>query len=466
MTTATRSAAQALARTKTFLPTSYYDQFVSEAAKARKPSPIRKLFPLENRPGMISMLAGKPNPGTFPFTNISFTSKDPYDRSKTTTLSLDGDLLDESLQYGATSGLPRFVDWLTGLQEREHGRNSAEGGWGVSVGTGSQDLINKALITIINPGDALLMESPVYATAITLVESLHAEMVGVPTDGDGIRTDSLRSTLENWPKGKPKPKALYTIPYGGNPAGTTTALERRKEVLKLAREHDFLIIEDDPYYYLYFGETERPASYFALENQEPVEEPLGRVLRFDSLSKVLSAGMRVGFVTGPAPLVQNIDQNTQSANLQSSHLSQAVAFTLLDSWGYEGFKAHTDFVSEFYREKRDQFENALRTHLSGLAEWNTPCAGMFVWFKLLLNDPDSASSKANDTVEEDSEQVIRTRAVENGVLALPGTVFLPNGGLTPYVRASFSLLEEEAVNEAMKRLRVVVLEARGQKPSQ
>ena len=125
---------------------------------------------------------------------------------------------------------------------------------------------------------------------------------------------------------------------------------------------------------------------------------------------------------------------------------------LLRSWGYDGFITHTRTVSDFYRKKRDAFERALRTHLDGLAEWITPEAGMFVWFKLLISDKPGE--------EGDSLDLIRKKAFENGVLALPGTVFLPDGRKTAYVRASFSLLSEDDVNEALRRLRVTVLEAR------
>ncbi|KAG6845243.1 hypothetical protein H0H87_011978 [Tephrocybe sp. NHM501043] len=182
------------------LPTSYYDTFLSDAARKRGPSPIRDLFPLEHIPGIISLLAGKPNPDVFPF---------------------------ESLQE-------------------------------------------------------------------------------VETDAEGISSNALRSILENWPVGKPKPRVLYTVPYGCNPTGMTASLERRREVLRLAGEHDFIILEDDPYYYLYYGSAVPPPSYFSLEREAP---EVGRVLRFDSLSKIMSAGIRIGFASGPKPLLQAIDRH-------------------------------------------------------------------------------------------------------------------------------------------------------------
>jgi tryptophan aminotransferase len=237
----------------------------------------------------------------------------------------------------------------------------------------------------------------------------------------------------------------------------TATIERRKEVLALSREHDFIILEDDPYYYLYYSDAPRPPSYFALETEEL---EMGRVLRFDSLSKILSAGIRVGFASGPEPLLQAIDSHTAAANLQASFLSQAITLKLLSNWGYGGFWQHTKNVSDFYRKRRDVFEGAMKKHLTGLAEWTTPEAGLFFWFKLLLGSgTDGEASESGD-----SASIIRTNAVERGVLALPGTAFLPNGRKTAFVRAAFSLTEPAEVDEAVKRLRDVVLDARKSNP--
>ncbi|KAF9223811.1 PLP-dependent transferase [Gyrodon lividus] len=431
------------------LPSESYQYFLSDAAKERKPSPIRGLYPLENKPGVISLLAGKPNDAMFPFESFSFTITNPLDSSQSIPVSITGADLTAGLQYGATAGQPRLNEWFVGLQERSHGRKNYEG-WRLTIGNGSQDVLYKAINAIMSPGDPVLIEAPVYAGVLPIFESLHCELVEIATDANGVCSSDLRSVLENWPVAKPKPKAFYTVPYGCNPTGMTATIERRKEVLQLAREHNFLIIEDDPYFYLYFGKAERPPSYFKLELEMP---EVGRVIRFDSFSKILSAGMRMGFASGPKLIIDAMDLHTSSSNLQGSSLVQAITLALVEKWGYEGFFAHTRAVAEFYREKRDTFEKALQTHLGDFAEWSTPEAGMFFWFKLLIT-PDPKE-------EGDSKELIETKAYERGVLALPGTVFLPNGRKTPYVRAAFSLSTAEQVNEALRRLRVVMLKERG-----
>ncbi|KAI9435643.1 PLP-dependent transferase [Lactarius psammicola] len=301
------------------LPASFYASFLSQAAKARKPSPIRGLFPLEQTPGMISLLAGKPNAALFPLTGVQFTA-------------------------------PRVDD--SGAEEAVH--------------------------ALVNPGDPVLIEKPVYAGVIPMFETLLCEMIEVETDADGPDSQSLRNILDSWPSTKPKPKILYTIPYGCNPTGATTSLARRQEVLDISRKHNILILEDDPYYFMYFGTRPRIPSYFTLEAQTG-DRSVGRVLRFDSFSKIISAGIRIGFVTGPTPLLDAIDKHTATANLQASSFSQAVVVTLLRAWGRDGFLAHVRRVADFYRAKRDVFEAAMGRHLHGLAEWKTPEAGMFFW---------------------------------------------------------------------------------------
>jgi len=316
------------------------------------------------------------------------------------------------------------------------------------VGVGSQDLEYKAIVALLNHGDPNLIESPAYAGLIPVFASLHCEQIEVETDPMGLNPTSLRETLENWPTGKPKPKLLYTVPYGGNPSGLTTTTQRRREILALAREHDFLIFEDDPYYWLYYRDDERPPSYFQLELELP---EVGRVLRFDSLSKIISAGMRFGWASGPKALIDAIIVQTGSSNLQPSTLIQVMILALVEQWGYDGFDTFTRNVSDIYKTKRDMFDKALQEHLGDLAEWNTPESGIFFWVKLLLGPGGDG--------DIDTEKLL-TKGFQHGILVLPGTSSLPNERKSAHVRLSFSLLPEEMTHEALRRLRAVVISER------
>ncbi|KAG8694061.1 hypothetical protein FRC09_010083 [Ceratobasidium sp. 395] len=432
---------------------------------------------------MISMLAGKPNADTFPFTSFSFTANDPAyykdmqitnepPSSITSNSSAPGQLhitippaqLATALQYGPTTGLPDLISWVYTLQAAQHRRYQGEG-WRVSIGTGSQDLLYKSFSAFINPGDPVLIEAPVYAGVVPMLKSSWCELIEVPTDGQGIQSSELEHILEAWPQDKPKPKILYTTPYGSNPSGATATTERRKQVLELSRKHKFLILEGvvpayitlthDPYFYLYFGAQPRPPSYFHLEAQDG--GPVGMVLRYDSLSKILSSGKcatppRPRFVSGPSYVLDKIDLHTAAANLQTSSFTQVITHALLAEWGLAKFDAHISYVSAFYKQKRDVFEAAMKRRLGGLAEWDTPQAGMFFWrvkFKLKL-------PPVSEGEEGDSERLIREKAVEHGILALPGTAFYPNGKKSAFVRAAFSLITPEDVDEGLRRLAEVV----------
>ncbi|KAG8985139.1 hypothetical protein FRB90_004923 [Tulasnella sp. 427] len=426
------------------LSSSFYDNYLSDQAKR-----FRKLLELAQAPGMLWLFTGSPAPETFPIQQLTMTVSHPdaNNRDKSTTLSLDDHALAEALQYGNTQGIPKFVDWLYGLQERYHGRSREDESWMLSVGCGSQDVLSKAFFALLDEGDSVLVEAPLYAGVIPVFSMLNCHTAEISTDSDGIVTDDLERILQNWPNDKRRPKLLYTVPYGCNPTGASATLERRLKTLQIAREYGFLILEDDPYFYLYYGDAPRPPSYFQLEKE--VNGPIGHVIRFDSFSKVLSAGMRLGFVSGPTPIVNAINILSSTSTLHPSTLSQAVANCLLSHWGYDGFQQHVNYIASVYCRKRDLFAAAMRRHLEGLAEWSTPEAGMFVWFKLRL--PPVPSSD-----EGDSEDVIIRRAFKQKVLALPGTSFFVNRRTSAYVRASFSVLPEEQFDEAMRRLAAIV----------
>ncbi|KAG8686527.1 hypothetical protein FRC08_012467, partial [Ceratobasidium sp. 394] len=177
------------------LPNEFYEPYLSELAKSRRPNPIRGLYHLEERPGMISMLAGKPNADTFPFTSFSFTANDPtYHRDTSTITGPPSSITSDSnapgqlhitippaqlaaaLQYGPTTGLPDLISWVYTLQAAQHGRYKGEG-WRVSIGTGSQDLLHKSFSAFVNPGEPVLIEAPAYAGVVPMLKSTRCELV-------------------------------------------------------------------------------------------------------------------------------------------------------------------------------------------------------------------------------------------------------------------------------------------------
>ncbi|GAA5850714.1 hypothetical protein JCM3766R1_000183 [Sporobolomyces carnicolor] len=431
-----------------------WEYFISESGKRWEPSAIRGLFPLEKLPGMVSLLAGKPNAETFPFSAITVSLKPIVPGDAPEQLVVESDALTEGLQYGPTAGLSGLIKWLENLQEMKHSRKK-DGSWKVSVGSGSQDLINKAFCSLVNPGDSILLETPVYPGTLGLLKQHDVNLIEIPVDDAGLRPDLLEDTLANWSTKHPNkrfPKLLYTIPTGSNPTGCSSPLERRKKILALVRQYNLLLLEDDAYHYLSFDPSNTTPTYFELEATEGDGET-GRVVRFDSFSKILSSGMRLGFLTAAKPLVDIVDLNTSNTNLQPSSTTQAIVLVLLNKWGLDGFLAHTRRVAAFYKSKRDMFEKVAHKHLDGLATWVTPDSGMFLFLNLNLTKDGSPG---------DSSELISTTAVKKGVLAVPGIGFLPNGGQSSHVRVSFSLATEEDAELAFQRLRDCILEARGE----
>ena len=188
-------------------------------------------------------------------------------------------------------------------------------------------------------------------------------MFEAATDSEGVEPSALDALLSNWHTSPSTasarfPKFLYTTPTGANPSGTSASDARKRDILAIVRKHNLLLLEDDPYYFLSFqGLTAgadavtrpRGKSYFSLEAEDDYAGGVGRVVRFDSFSKILSAGLRLGFVTGPKEVLDAIDLDTSSRNLQTSGTSQAIAYALLNKWGIDGFLRHADNVARFYQ---------------------------------------------------------------------------------------------------------------------
>lgn len=438
-----------------YLPPDFYESYYSRLSKTWVPSPIHSLLDVEHTPGLLSVLAGKPTLSTFPIMSISMDVASPSKTSgELESMKLNETNLALGLQYGTTTGQTGLLGTLTEMQCRLHGLKR-DLSWRISLGCGGTDMLYQALTTLTDAGDSVLLEGPTYTGALSMLGPLKADCVSVAVDGEGIVPSALAELLEKWPSDKKRPRYLYTVPYGGNPTGATAPTSRRREVLALARKYKFLIVEDDPYYQLYYEDDERPHSYLQLEAED--DGPKGLVLRIDSFSKVLSSGIRLGFATGPAPLLEKMSMLAAVAILQPPSISQSIVMTLLTNWGLDGFEEHCRSVSAFYRARRDTFDKAARKHLkdTGLADYTLPVSGLFFWIKLNIPSP-------SDDEEANAYDVIRTKAFAKGVLALPGSDFFADERKSSYVRASFSMLNEEDTEEAMRRLAEVVREARGE----
>ncbi|XP_045687772.1 kynurenine/alpha-aminoadipate aminotransferase, mitochondrial [Phyllostomus hastatus] len=422
-----------------------YARFLTARSAARRPSPIRVLseIMLRSPKSVISLATGSPNPNMFPFKTAVITTDDGK------VIQFDEEIMKKALQYSQTAGIPELLSWLTQLQLRLHNpptlhRPSSQEEMDICVTTGSQDGLCKVFEMLINSGDNILLNEPVYSGTLEALQPLGCNLINVPSDEYGIIPESLKEILSRWkpedsknPK-KNTPKFLYTVPNGNNPTGNSLTINRKKEIYELARKYDFLIIEDDPYYFLQFNKPWIP-SFLSMDID-------GRVIRSDSFSKVLSAGLRIGFISGPKPLIERVVLHTQVSTLHTSTFTQLMIFQLLHQWGQEGFLAHVDRVTDYYRKQKDAILAAADKWLSGLAEWYVPTAGMFLWIKI--------------KGLKDAKKLIEEKAIKKEILMVPGNAFyIDNSAPSPYFRASFSLASPEQMDMAFQRLAQLIKES-------
>ncbi|XP_060795996.1 kynurenine/alpha-aminoadipate aminotransferase, mitochondrial isoform X2 [Neoarius graeffei] len=341
-----------------------YTRFLTAVSVARRPSPIRILTELQLRspPSLISLAGGAPNPSTFPFHSATIQMKNGE------TIMFDETMMKRALQYSASAGIPELVSWMKELQKSLHNPPTAacspeRGQMELCVTTGSQDGLCKVFEMLINPGDNVLLDAPTYSGTLATIQPLGCNIINVPSDQYGMIPEALRDILSRWDPadaqkpGSRVPRILYTIPNGANPTGASMTAERKRKVYELAQTYDFLIIEDDPYYFLQFQKPWAP-TFLSMDVD-------GRVIRTDSFSKILSSGLRIGFVTGPKPLLDHVVLHIQTSTMHTSTFTQLMVFQLLHVWGQEGFLKHVDGVVEFYRAQRNAMLSSADKWLKG-----------------------------------------------------------------------------------------------------
>ena len=409
-------------------------------SRSREPSALRELYPLLQLPGMLSLGNGQPNPQLFPFAKLSVTTRDGE------VLEVAGAEMDTAQQYADTMGTAPLRAFIAEYMADEHAPPALDCGRDLIVTAGSQDALAKSIEMLCDRGDAVLIESPSYPGAIGPLRAAGVELVGVPVDEHGIVPAALDAAVLSCPQ---RPRVLYLIPHGQNPSGSTMPIARKREVYELARKHSLLIMEDDPYYALQFGDDAADGpnrSFYSIDTD-------GRVLRFDSFSKVLGSGVRLGWASGPSPLIEQLKLHQQNSTMQASTLSMTLAARLLQSWGLARYHEQLNTVKEFYRSRREVMRQAAERHLAGLATWKVPSAGMFFWFDL---SPSGVT---------DSAPLILEKARDAKVLLAPGSAFATTGGPSSFARAAFSIASDGVIDEALRRLAAVLRIAKAENES-
>lgn len=397
-----------------------FESFLSRDAQNLRPSAIRAFAKLLNDPTVISFAGGSPNPETFPAEEIAEIAGEVVRTRRHI-----------SLQYGPTRGLARLCEFIAGLCGERGIRCTAAD---VITTTGSQQALDLIAHVLLDPGDVVLVELPTYIGGTASFYARSAELAGVAQDDGGIVIDSLRDVVLRLKREGRRVKLLYTIPNFQNPSGRLMAQSRRAGVVALAREHDFLVIEDDPYGELVYVDG---ADTTAMKSRD--ED--GRVLYLGSFSKVLAPGLRCGWLLAPKAIADKIEIAKQAADLCSGMLDQSI----VDEICARGLlRPQVERVRTFYRGKRATLLAALDEHFADRATWTTADGGLFTFVTLTPGEQPARQSMDTATYVP--------QAVASGVAFIPGGPFFVDGSGANTMRLTFAKETDARIREGIARL--------------
>lgn len=380
-------------------------------------SAIRELFKLLGKPGIISFAGGFPDSAMFDVEGIREAS----------ALALSKEP-GAALQYGATEGYNPLREQLALFMAAKGVKNiSAEG---LIVTTGSQQALDLVAKTLLNPEDIALVEAPTFLATIQCFRLYGPKVLGVPIDANGVQVDKLEAMIQQH-----KPKLVYIIPTFGNPSGALLTKERRLKILQLAVQYKTIVIEDDPYGDLYFGEAP-PPSMLALSEQVPGSRDW--LVHCGSLSKVLSPGLRVGWMVAPPDLLARATMCKQFSDAHTSTFAQATAAQYLLSGR---MPATLNKVRSVYAERAQAMDQALQRELGDALAYTAPQGGLFFWANL---------TGARGAVKDGN--AFAKSAIEKGVAFVPGAPFFANDPDLTSIRLSFATADLAKIEEGITRL--------------
>jgi len=393
------------------------DRIFSKRATRFRSSEIRELLKITQIPGMISFAGGLPNPLAFPVEIIHECIEKIFQED-----------IEPALQYGTTEGLTQLRGVLAKRMKKNNHIDCEL--HDVLITSGAQQALSLVALCFLDPGDTYLTTVPAYLGAIQAFHAYEANCESIPMNDEGIDTDSLRRNLKRLHRTGINPKFIYTVPTFQNPSGETMSLSHRKEILDIASEYDFLIIEDDPYGELIFeGNSIQPIKSY---------DTKGRVVYISTFSKILAPGFRIGWTIASKVILDKFIQAKQAADLCTNVFSQYVAYEYIKG-GY--LDKHVERIKELYKRKRDVMLEALKEYFPSEVKWTMPKGGMFIWITL---------PKSIDT------RLMFQKAIAKKVAYVVGEAFYPEGGDYNSMRLNFSYSEDELIKEGIKRLAEVI----------
>ena len=380
-------------------------------------SAIRELFKLLGKPGIISFAGGFPDATLFDVEGIQQASEAAL-----------RDQPGAALQYGATEGHPPLREALAHLMVSKGVKLvSAQD---LIVTTGSQQALDLLGKTLMQSGDTVLVEAPTFLATIQCFRLYGPTVKGVPVDDHGVDVQALEAAILAH-----RPKAIYLIPNFGNPSGAMMSLERRLRVLQLAVTHQVMLIEDDPYGDLYF-DAPPPPSLLALSDQVPGSRDW--LVHCGSLSKVLSPGLRIGWLIAPPELLAKATMCKQFSDAHTSTFAQVTAAHYLQS---ARMTPTLDRVRQVYAQRARTLCQGLRDHLGSAIQFTAPKGGMFVWARLTGAQGAPRSGDA-----------FAKQAIAHQVAFVPGSPFFADHPDESTLRLSFATANEALIAQGCERL--------------
>jgi len=389
-----------------------YHRHLGARAQQLEPVEIRKVVDLIQGEDAIPLAAGWPNPKSFPVTEIGDLVQDGLDEYGA-----------EMLQYGVTRGNERL---RTAIADRLETRfNVTARPEEIMITSGSQQALYLLSRALLEDDDLVVTGAPTYVAALSAFEALiDPEYLTVSLDEDGLELDQLESALEDR-----SPAFVYVVPTFQNPTGITMSASRRQRLVKLAHDHDFLIIEDTPYAELSF-EAEPPAPIASLDRD--------RTIHLGSFSKILAPGFRVGWMVAPEELLETIELLKQPNDLHTSTFSQHVATVFLTSGLVDD---QIERITESYASKRDLALETLDATMPHFVNWTQPGGGMFLWLTL----PSRFDAEA-----------MLTDAIDDGVAYIPGHAFYAVDAQYNTIRINYTYVNDEQLEEGIDRLATTI----------
>jgi 2-aminoadipate transaminase len=395
-----------------------YAGLFAQRTQAMKSSAMRDLMAVTARPEIISLAGGLPDTSTFPAEDFA---------ALMARVAVDASA--RALQYGPTEGLDEVKDCVVQVMAAEGMEVEPED---LLITTGGQQVIDLVCKTLIDPGDVVIAEAPTYPGAVPVFVSYQADVVQIEMDEHGMRIDVLKAELERLDREGRVPKFIYTVPSFQNPAGVTLSLERRRELVRVARERELLVLEDNPYGLLRYEGEPLPTLY-SLDRGE-------YVIYLGTFSKILSPGLRLGWTAAPRPVLEKLNLGKGGADLCSPTLSQQFVATY---FAERDWRAYLKTLVELYRRRRDVMLEALAEHLPPEATWTQPGGGLFIWARL----PDYI-----DTTD------LLARALRENVAFVPGRAAYLDGRGGSEMRLNFSGVGDDDIREGVRRIGKVVRE--------